>query len=81
MKLVWVGKYWDSIFKRREKFSIFKTREKFDRHETACPTSPTLRRLHALAPATSQHFNKGSSINYVIVDRGGGVSPKDYGIT
>ena len=25
--------------------------------------------------------NKGSSINYVIADRGGGVSPKDYGIT
>ena len=25
--------------------------------------------------------NKGSSINYVIADRGGGVSSKDYGIT
>ena len=24
---------------------------------------------------------KGSSINYVIADRGGGVSPKDYSIT
>ena len=24
---------------------------------------------------------KGSSINYVIADRGGGVSSKDYGIT
>ena len=27
------------------------------------------------------YSTKGSSINYVIADRGGGVSPKDYSIT
>ena len=34
-------------------------------------------------PSTGERTacNKGSSINYVIADRGGGVSSKDYGIT
>ena len=40
-----------------------------------------MRPVQELSRSQLGWFSKGSSINYVIADRGGGVSPKDYGIT